>query len=95
MLTKLIFLCVLVIDIYINSVVFRDMKLAGVLLILVGFLAVLLPDNWNAYLTGIFRKRIANWKKREELRKIAIRGALQDTSTGQLSRLRTSSGRVK
>jgi len=69
------------------------MKLAGILLILAGFLAVLLPDNWNGYLTGIFRNRLAKWKKREELKKSL--GRAQDTSTGQLSRLRTSSGRVK
>lgn len=66
------------------------MKLAGILLILVGFLVVLLPDNWNHYLTDIFRNKLAKWKKREELKKNG-----QETSTGQLSRLRTSSGRVK
>ena len=81
------------IDVYINSVVFRDMKLSGIILILVGFIVFLLPDNWNQYLTGIFRRRLAMWKKREELRK--IQGRVQDTTTGQLSRLRTSSGRVK
>ena len=81
------------IDIYINSVVFRDMKLAGIILIVAGFLTVLLPDNWNGYLTNIFRKRLANWKKREALKKSV--GRVQDTTTGQLSRLRTSSGRVK
>ena len=82
-----------VIDIYLNSVIFRDMKLAGVLLILVGFAVVLFPENWNGYFTSIFRKRLANWKKREEMKKNGRTG--QDTSTGQLSRLRTSSGRVK
>ncbi|KAJ6221619.1 hypothetical protein RDWZM_000164 [Blomia tropicalis] len=82
-----------VIDININSVIFRDMKLGGILLICAGFLVVLLPDNWNSYMTGIFRKRLANWKKREEMKKSV--GRVQDTATGQLSRLRTSSGRVK
>ena len=82
-----------VIDIYINFVIFRDMKLGGILLILFGFFVVLLPDNWNQYLTNIFRDRLAKWKKREELKKIG--GRVQDTTTGQLSRLRTSSGRVK
>lgn len=80
------------IDIYINSVIFRDMKLGGVLLLLCGFLIVLLPDNWNGYLTNIFRNRLAKWKRREENKK---NGRVQDTTTGQLSRLRTSSGRVK
>ena len=87
------FFSVSVIDININSVIFRDMKLGGILLICAGFLVVLLPDNWNSYMTGIFRKRLANWKKREEMKKSV--GRVQDTATGQLSRLRTSSGRVK
>ncbi|XP_075679062.1 uncharacterized protein LOC113796997 isoform X2 [Dermatophagoides pteronyssinus] len=81
-----------VIDIYINSVIFREMKLGGVLLILIGFLVVLLPDNWNGYLTDAFRNRLKKWKRREENKK---NGRAQDTTTGQLSRLRTSSGRVK
>ena len=81
------------IDVYINSFVFRDMKLSGIILILVGFLVVLLPDNWNQYLTGVFRRRWTMWKKREEMKKNG--GRIQDTTTGQLSRLRTSSGRVK
>ncbi|XP_046913786.1 uncharacterized protein LOC124494619 isoform X2 [Dermatophagoides farinae] len=81
-----------VIDIYINSVIFRDMKLGGVLLILIGFLVVLLPDNWNGYLMNAFRNRLKKWKRREENKK---NGRVQDTTTGQLSRLRTSSGRVK
>lgn len=92
--------CVTVIDIYIYSVVFKDMKLGGVLLILCGFLVVLLPVNWNEYLTSIFRNRLAKWKRREEKKKTIVRGQQQQqqqdaTSTGQLSRLRTSSGRVK
>ncbi len=82
------------IDIYINLMIFKDMKLGGVILCLTGFMVVLLPDNWNSYMTNIFRKRIANWKKREALKKSMVRGPA-DTSTGQLSRLRTSSGRVK
>lgn len=91
------------IDIYINNVVFKDMKLGGILLILCGFLVVLLPANWNEYLTGIFRNRLAKWKRREEKKKKNLvrnqqqQQQQQDTTstTGQLSRLRTSSGRVK
>lgn len=68
------------------------MKLSGVLLICFGFLVVLLPENWNGYLTDAFRNRLKKWKNREENKK---NGRIQDTTTGHLSRLRTSSGRVK
>ncbi|CAG2161587.1 unnamed protein product [Oppiella nova] len=81
-----------VIDTLIYKSVFQDMKLSGVVLILFGFMVVLLPDNWNEYLGDLLRKRLANWKRREQLRK---NGRVQDTSTGQVSRLRTNSGRVK
>ncbi|KAF7494570.1 Putative thiamine transporter SLC35F3 [Sarcoptes scabiei] len=81
-----------VIDLYLNSVIFKDMKLSGVLLICFGFLVVLLPENWNGYLTDAFRNRLKKWKNREENKK---NGRIQDTTTGHLSRLRTSSGRVK
>ncbi|CAG2118675.1 unnamed protein product, partial [Medioppia subpectinata] len=81
-----------VIDTLVYKSIFRDMKLAGILLILFGFMVVLLPDNWNEYLGDVLRKRLANWKRREQLKK---NGRVQDTSTGQVSRLRTNSGRVK
>ncbi|XP_054156917.1 putative thiamine transporter SLC35F3 [Oppia nitens] len=81
-----------VIDILIYKSVFQDMKLSGILLIMFGFIVVLLPDNWNEYLGDLLRKRLAKWKRREQIKK---NGRVQDTSTGQVSRLRTNSGRVK
>ena len=81
-----------VIDTLVYNIVFQDMKLGGVLLLLFGFIVVLLPDNWNEYLADLLRQRFAKWKRREQLKKT---GRVQDTSTGQVSRLRTNSGRVK
>ncbi len=66
------------------------MKLAGVLLIFIGFMIVLLPDNWTEYLAEMLRKRIAKMKRKDKKN-----GKVQDTTTGQMSRLRTSSGRIK
>ena len=80
----------LVIDILIYKVVFEDMKLGGVILIMVGFAVVLLPDNWNEYLAKVLRANIARFKKKKKKN-----GRVQDTSTGHLSRLRTPSGRIK
>lgn len=82
----------LVIDTLIYGSVFQDMKLGGVLLILFGFAVVLLPDNWNEYLGDLLRRRLSKWKRKEQMKK---NGRVQDTSTGQVSRLRTNSGRVK
>lgn len=69
------------------------MKLGGITLLMIGFLVVLLPDNWNQYLADILRRRLAKWKRQEQLKKNGAR--VQDTATAQLSRLRTASGRVK
>lgn len=46
-----------VLDVHLYRVVFEGMKLAGILLISVGFLLVLLPDNWPDYITRIIRWR--------------------------------------
>ena len=69
------------------------MKLGGVVLIMLGFLVVLLPDNWNQYLADILRRRLAKWKQEKQMKQNGSR--VQDTTTAQLSRLRTPSGRVK
>ncbi|RWS29495.1 hypothetical protein B4U80_05861 [Leptotrombidium deliense] len=82
-----------VIDASVYNVQFKQMKLGGILLIMFGFLVVLLPDNWNEYLANILRSRLAKWKRNEQLKKNGAR--VQDTTTAQLSRLRTPSGRVK
>ncbi|RWS01993.1 putative thiamine transporter SLC35F3-like protein [Dinothrombium tinctorium] len=82
-----------VIDASVYDVQFKQMKLGGILLIMFGFLVVLLPDNWNQYLADILRSRLAKWKRHEQMKKNGSR--VQDTTTAQLSRLRTPSGRVK
>ena len=69
------------------------MKLSGVLLIMFGFSVVLLPNNWNHYVTYIIRSWLTTWKTKEVLKKNGSR--VQDTTTAALSRLRTPSGRVK
>lgn len=82
-----------VVDASLYNVEFKDMKLGGITLLMIGFLVVLLPDNWNQYLADILRRRLAKWKRQEQLKKSGAR--VQDTATAQLSRLRTASGRVK
>ncbi|GIX97817.1 thiamine transporter SLC35F3 [Caerostris extrusa] len=46
-----------VLDVHLHNVVFEGMKLAGILLICIGFLLVLLPDNWPDYITRLVRWR--------------------------------------
>ncbi|KAG8192411.1 hypothetical protein JTE90_017946 [Oedothorax gibbosus] len=46
-----------VLDVHFYHVVFKGMKLAGVLLISIGFMLVLLPDNWPDYITRLIRWR--------------------------------------
>ncbi|GIX68220.1 putative thiamine transporter SLC35F3, partial [Caerostris darwini] len=46
-----------VLDARLHNVVFEGMKLAGILLICIGFLLVLLPDNWPDYITRLVRWR--------------------------------------
>lgn len=70
------------------------MKLAGVLLLMIGFLICLLPDNWNEFLYELVNQRFVRWKKRRSMKKTRS-NKVQDLSTGQISRLRTPSGRVK
>jgi len=93
-----------VIDAAVYRVVFRGMKLGGIILIMIGFLVVLLPDNWNQYIADLMRSKFTRWKKRGQstgaltaTAKMSTKknGKVQDTSTAQLSRLRTPSGRVK
>lgn len=94
----------LVIDATVYKVVFKGMKLGGILLIMFGFLVVLLPDNWNKYLAEVIRSKLSKWKRPNKPSslmavtsgKISKNGTrVQDTATAQLSRLRTPSGRVK
>ncbi|XP_015908781.1 solute carrier family 35 member F3 [Parasteatoda tepidariorum] len=46
-----------VLDVHLYNVIFEGMKLAGILLISIGFLLVLLPDNWPDYITRLIRWR--------------------------------------
>lgn len=82
-----------VIDVTFYKITFFGMKLAGVLLLMIGFLVCLLPENWNEYLYDLANERFIRWKKQRSLKK--NRNKVQDMSTGQMSRLRTPSGRVK
>ena len=75
------------------NVVFKEMKLCGILLIICGFAVVILPDNWNQFIANGIRSRVSRWRRSETLKKNGTR--VQDTTTAQLSRLRTPSGRVK
>ncbi|XP_022242326.1 putative thiamine transporter SLC35F3 isoform X1 [Limulus polyphemus] len=78
------------IDVQVYGVVFRGMKLAGVLLINIGFLLVLLPNNWPDYLSRLLRMRKRTYKNRKP-----GKDSEMDTCTGRRSRLRTPSGHVK
>ncbi|XP_077518302.1 solute carrier family 35 member F3-like isoform X1 [Amblyomma americanum] len=80
-----------IVDVYIYEVIFEGMKLAGILLILIGFMLVLLPEDWPDYLTMMLRYRRSNRRRRSAAKKPTP----QDTTTGHRSRLRTPSGRVK
>lgn len=82
-----------VIDAMAYNVVFKEMKLCGILLIIFGFAVVILPDNWNQFLANGIRSQVARWRRSDALKKNGTR--VQDTTTAQLSRLRTPSGRVK
>lgn len=75
------------------KITFAGMKLAGVLLLMIGFLVCLLPENWNEFLYDLVNERLIKWKKQRSMKK--SRNKVQDLSTGQTSRLRTPSGRVK
>jgi hypothetical protein len=83
-----------VVDASVYQIDFQGKKLSGIVLIMIGFLIVLLPDNWNEYLAQLLRARLTKWKRKEAQKK-KNQQRVQDTTTAQLSRLRTPSGRVK
>ncbi|CAB4060303.1 SLC35F3_4 [Lepeophtheirus salmonis] len=71
--------------------VFQGMKLAGIILIISGFIMVLFPSNWPNAITNLIR--FSRRKHREE---INTRKQAPDLRTGHIgSRLRSPSGRVK
>ncbi|TRY72046.1 hypothetical protein TCAL_10866 [Tigriopus californicus] len=78
-------------DIHWYGATFDGMKLAGIVMICLGFLIVLFPSNWPNCIHSIIRLGRRGQKNREMGRK-----PLPDLRTGHLgSRLRSPSGRVK
>lgn len=80
-------------DVVLYGVEFEGMKLAGIVLIVVGFFLVMLPDNWPDYIMRLLR-----WSRRRQ------RGGggssrgrdATDYRTGYIrSHLRSPSGRVR
>lgn len=82
-----------VIDASFYKIAFTGMKMGGILLLMIGFLVCLLPENWNEYIQKLFKKQVDSFKRRKSMKKNGNK--VQDMSTGQISRLRTASGRVK
>ncbi|CAL1275980.1 unnamed protein product [Larinioides sclopetarius] len=76
------------VDVYLYSVEFRGMKLAGVVLSMIGFCLVLLPENWPDYLTMLLR-----WRRNKYPHETTC--SHPEPRTSYTSRLRTQSGRVK
>ncbi|XP_028966467.1 putative thiamine transporter SLC35F3 [Galendromus occidentalis] len=83
-----------IVDIYMYEVVFQGMKLAGILLILLGFMLVQLPDDWPDYLTMLLRYSRPGASRRHSNQESKA-SSIHDMATGHRSGLRTASGRVK
>lgn len=83
-----------IVDIYQYNVTFEGMKLAGILLILFGFMLVQLPDDWPDYLTMLLRYSRRAGSSRASNPEIKP-SSIHDMATGHRSGLRTASGRVK
>ncbi|XP_026277318.1 putative thiamine transporter SLC35F3 [Frankliniella occidentalis] len=89
-------------DVVLYGAHFAGMKLAGMILIAVGFFLVMLPDNWPDYITRLLRNIIllshsARWSRRS---RHGLPGSQQrtvvDYRTGYIrSHLRSPSGRVR
>ncbi|XP_018331457.1 putative thiamine transporter SLC35F3 isoform X2 [Agrilus planipennis] len=89
-------------DVVLYGATFEGMKLAGMILIAVGFFLVMFPDNWPDYITRLLRNIVllshtARWSRRSrrgtpgERRRDII-----DYRTGYIrSHLRSPSGRVR
>ncbi|XP_054721386.1 putative thiamine transporter SLC35F3 [Uloborus diversus] len=74
-----------VLDVHLYNVKFEGMKLAGILLISIGFMLVLLPDNWPDYITRLIRWRCRRCPKSNK----------STETTQPRSRLRAPSGNGK
>ncbi|XP_065170768.1 solute carrier family 35 member F3 isoform X2 [Atheta coriaria] len=89
-------------DVVLYGAQFEGMKLAGMILIAVGFFLVMFPDNWPDYITRLLRNIImlshsARWSRRS---RHGVQGPhrrdVVDYRTGYIrSHLRSPSGRVR
>ncbi|XP_030762051.1 putative thiamine transporter SLC35F3 [Sitophilus oryzae] len=89
-------------DVVLYGAQFEGMKLAGMILIAVGFFLVMFPDNWPDYITRLLRNIImlthsARWNRRGLRYGLQIPGRdVIDYRTGYIrSHLRSPSGRVR
>lgn len=49
------FYCILALDVILYGAHFYGMKLAGMILISIGFFLVMFPENWPDYITRLLR----------------------------------------
>ncbi|XP_071451745.1 solute carrier family 35 member F3 [Hetaerina americana] len=89
-------------DVVLYGAHFAGMKLAGIVLISVGFFLVMFPDNWPDYITRLLRNVIllshsARWSRRQRHgATVGQRRDVIDYRTGYIrSHLRSPSGRVR
>ncbi|KAL0274510.1 UNVERIFIED_CONTAM: hypothetical protein PYX00_002609 [Menopon gallinae] len=88
-------------DVILYGAEFAGMKLAGIILISVGFFLVMFPDNWPDYITRLLRNVIllshsARWSRRNRHPQSGLRRDVIDYRTGYIrSHLRSPSGRVR
>ncbi|XP_056632363.1 solute carrier family 35 member F3 isoform X1 [Diorhabda sublineata] len=88
-------------DVVLYGASFEGMKLAGMILIGVGFFLVMFPDNWPDYITRLLRNIImlshsARWSRRSRHGSNGPRSHVVDYRTGYIrSHLRSPSGRVR
>uniref|UniRef100_A0AAR5Q515 EamA domain-containing protein n=1 Tax=Dendroctonus ponderosae TaxID=77166 RepID=A0AAR5Q515_DENPD len=89
-------------DVVLYGAQFEGMKLAGMILIAVGFFLVMFPDNWPDYITRLLRNIImlthsARWSRRNRHGSQGMhRRDIIDYRTGYIrSHLRSPSGRVR
>ncbi|XP_066146522.1 solute carrier family 35 member F3 isoform X1 [Euwallacea fornicatus] len=90
-------------DVVLYGAQFEGMKLAGIILIGVGFFLVMFPDNWPDYITRLLRSIImlthsARWTRRNRHGTLGgiHRREVIDYRTGYIrSHLRSPSGRVR
>uniref|UniRef100_A0A1B6DFH4 EamA domain-containing protein n=1 Tax=Clastoptera arizonana TaxID=38151 RepID=A0A1B6DFH4_9HEMI len=88
-------------DVVLYGAQFYGMKLAGMILISIGFFLVMFPDNWPDYITRLLRNIIllshsARWSRRHRHPQSNQQRPVIDYRTGYIrSHLRSPSGRVR